>query len=141
MKQSAKRLLFWVITSIQNRNLWALADTGSCRNLMSEKFWKALPIPVILTPPGSTVVVAGDGKILDLLGWTIINFEIAGQTVYHEIGVVKDLPVEFLIGGELMKPHSCSLQYVTSGCNTFHLGSLTCPISPENNKDKNHKFL
>ena len=46
VKQSAKRLLFWVITSIQNRNLWALADTGSCRNLMSEKFWKALPIPV-----------------------------------------------------------------------------------------------
>ena len=48
VKQSAKRLLFGVITSIQNRNLRALADTGSCRNLRSEKFSKALPIPVTL---------------------------------------------------------------------------------------------
>ena len=95
---------------------------------MSEKFWKALPIPVTLTPPGSTVVVAGDGIILDLLGWTILNFEIAGQTVYHEIGVVKDLPVEFLIGGELMKPHACTYNMLPQvkcfsfwNCNLSHL--------------------
>ena len=73
-----KDCFFLVITSIQNRNLWALADTGSCRNLMSENFWKALPIPVTLTPPGTNVVVAGDRKILDHLGSTILNFEIAG---------------------------------------------------------------
>ena len=71
---------------------------------MSEKFWKTLPVPAKIQPPGSTVVVAGDGKILDLVGWAILNFEIAGHTVYHEVGIVKDLPLEFLVGGELMKP-------------------------------------
>ena len=105
VKEPAKKLLFWVKGSVQNKNLWVLADTGSSRNLMSEKFWKQLPIPPKLSPSGSTVVVAGDGKILDLLGWIILNFDIAGQTVYHEVGVVKDLPLEFLMGGEVMKSH------------------------------------
>ena len=132
VKSSAKRLLFWVVTSIQNKNLWALADTGSCRNLINEKFWKNLPIPLKMSPPGSTVVVAGDGKVLDLLGWVILNFSIAGQTVYHEVGIGKDLPVEFLIGGELMKPHGCTLQYSTAGRNVFHLGNNVCETCFEN---------
>ena len=89
-----------------------------------------------MAPPGSTVVVAGDGKILDLQGWTVLNFEIAGQTLYHEVGVVKDLPLEFLIGGELMKPHACTLQYATTGRNIFHLGTNSCIICIEN-----YKFL
>ena len=67
-----------------------------------------------MSPPGSTVVVAGDGKVLELLGYVILNFSIASQTVYHGVGIVKDLPVEFLIGGELMKPHGCTLQYSTA---------------------------
>ena len=50
-------------------------------------------------PPGPTVVVAGDGKILDLLGWVILKFEINGQILYHEVGVVNHLPLEFMIGG------------------------------------------
>jgi len=132
VKNSSKRLLFWVIVSLQDKNIWALADTGSCRNLVNEKFFRTLPIQATILPPGSTVVIAGDGKILDLIGWLILNFEVAGTTVYHEIGIVKDLPVDLLLGGELMKPHGCMLQYVTSGRNVFKLGNKTCATCKEN---------
>ena len=123
---STKRLLFWVAAAIQDRNLWVLADTGSCRNLLSEKFFESLPISPRLAAPGATVVVAGDGKELDLLGWATVNFEIAGKMVYHEFGVVKDLPVDFLLGGEFMKPHACTLQYATTGRNRFQIGIDFC---------------
>ena len=72
--------------------------------------------------------MAGDGKILDLLGWTILNFDFAVQTVYNEVEVVKDLPLEFLVGGELMKPHASTLQNATTGRNFFHLGTTACNV-------------
>ena len=87
---------------------------------------KQLRVPTILTPAGSTVVVAGDGKILDLQWLAVLNFEIAEQTLYHEVGVVKDLPLEFLIGGELMKSHDCTLTYSSMGRNILTLGKETC---------------
>ena len=123
---SCKRSLFWVTASVQDKNVWTLADTGSCRNLMSNAFWESLPIHDVLTPPGSTVVVAGDGKTLDLLGWATIRFEIAGRALYHEVGIVRDLPLDFLLGGEFMRPHQCNLQYSTVGRNTFTLGDVPC---------------
>ena len=65
---SSKRAMFWFVLIMQDKSLWGLADTGSCRNLMSEKFYNSLPLKVDLKPPGSTVVVARNGKSLDLLG-------------------------------------------------------------------------
>ena len=50
------------------------------------------------------MVVAGNGMALHLCGWGIFKLEIAGQTFSHEIGVGKDLPVDILIGGEVMRP-------------------------------------
>ena len=70
-------------------------------------------------PPGSVQVIAGDGNALDLLGWVILKLEICNDVVYHEVGVVKDLPVSILLGGELMRPHCCSLQYTATGRNNF----------------------
>ena len=130
--ENAKRLLFWVTTCIQDKHIWALADTGSCRNLMSENFYKLLPVPSKIFPPGHTIVVAGDGKVLDLLGWALFNFEIGGKNLYHEVGIVRDLPVDFLLGRELRKPHGCSLQYSNLGRNVFELGNLKCFICESN---------
>ena len=109
--------------TVQDRDVLTLADTGSCRNLMSESFWKSLPVQGILAPPGSTVVVAGDGKNLDLLGWLLVKFTIGGRPLYHEVGIVHDLPLDFLLGGEFMVPHTCNLQYSPDALNTFTLGA------------------
>ena len=105
------RLLFWSVIHVQNQTLWALADTGSCRNLMSEQFWNTLNLKTSLSPPGLRKVLAGDGLPLEIVGWITLIFRIGCNTVCHEVGVVKGLPVDFLIGGEFMYPHRCMLGY------------------------------
>ena len=117
---------------VQDKNIWILADTGSCRNLISENFWNSLPLHSQLAPPGATIVVAGDGNVLQLVGWAILKLEILGKQLYHEVGIVKDLPVNFLLGGELMTPHACTLQYVPNARNTLTLGNVECTICKEN---------
>ena len=102
-------MLFWSIVHVQKEVLWALADTGSCRNLMSEAFWKSLNINVPLSPPGLTRVLAGDGLRVDLRGWALLVFNIGGHSVCHEVGVVRGLPLDLLVGGEFMAPHRCLL--------------------------------
>ena len=129
---SAKRSLFWVNVGLQDRNIWALADSGSCRNLVNSEFYKTLPIKMELFPPGLIAVVAGDGKDLELVGWTIIRLEFGSHSIYHEFGVVPELPVDVLFGGELMKPHSSTLKYSTTGRNTFELGAGVCSICVTN---------
>ena len=42
--------------------------------------------------------------MLDLLGWTFLKMEVGNDAIYHEVGVVKDLPVSVLLGGEMMRP-------------------------------------
>ncbi|KAF0096477.1 MAG: hypothetical protein FD144_5878, partial [Rhodospirillaceae bacterium] len=117
------RSLFWTVINIQDRSLWALADTGSSRNLCSETLWNALPA---LQPPGPTRVLASNSKALDVLGWAVLRMEVAGRAVYHEVGVVRELPVDVIIGGEFMRPHECSLKYADTGRNGFCLGAAEC---------------
>ncbi len=76
-------MLFWTVVHVQNEALWALADTGSCRNLMSQAFWNSLHLNVPLTPPGLLRVLAGDGLPVDLRGWALVVFTIGGHTVCH----------------------------------------------------------
>ena len=125
---SARRTFFWVRTTLQDKTVWGLADTGACRNLINFDFYQNLPIKGTMFPPGSVQVIAGDGNALDLLGWVILKLEIGNDVVYHEVGVVKDLPVAVLLGGELMRPHCCSLQYTATGRNNFHLRTPSCSV-------------
>ena len=67
------RSLFWTVINIQDRSLWALADTGSSRNLCSETLWNALPLHPALQPPGPTRVLASNSKALDVLRWAVLR--------------------------------------------------------------------
>ena len=69
---------------------------------------------------------------LHLCGWRIFKFEIAGKIFYHEIGIVKDLPVDFLIGGEVMRPHAANLQFLEKGKNTISFYNAFCSVCHEN---------
>jgi len=84
------KLLFWTVTKIFDRALWSLADSGSCRNLMSFKLWEALHINSKLRPAGHTRVIGGNGQSLDLIGWMILKFSLCGRTVFHEVGIVRN---------------------------------------------------
>ena len=132
VNQSASRLLLWTLVTVQDRNQWALVDTGSCKNLISEGFFKKLPLPSHMAPPGHTVVVAGDGQKLELEGWVILKLEVTGRPLYHQFGIVKGLPVDILLGGELMRPHACTCQYNQQGRGIFSLGTDKCKLCEEN---------
>ena len=51
-------------------------------------------------PLGNVTVIAGDGESLDLLAWSVLILEGAHETIYHEVGVVRVLPSDLLLGGE-----------------------------------------
>ncbi len=119
-------MLFWTVVHVQSEALWALADTGSCRNLMSEAFWKSLHLNVPFSPPGLTRVLAGDGLPVDLRGWAQVVFTIGGHTVCHEVSIVRGLPLDFLVGGEFMAPHRCLLGYGDRGQHSLKLRQKIC---------------
>ena len=108
---------------------------------MSTKFYDSLPFKVRLKPPGSTVLVAGKGESVDPLGWGIFKFEIGNKDFYHEVGVVKELPVDLIIGADLMIPHSAKLRYSNMGSNTLSFERVpcsTCYINLGVLKSRNH---
>ncbi len=79
-------------------------------------------------PPGRDIVVAGDGRSLVLIGCCVLKFDLVGKTVFHEVSVVQEIPVDFIIGGELMKCHKSSLVYQSEGRNTLTFGSDSCSL-------------
>ena len=121
-----KRLLYWTQVGIQGDSIKTLGDTGSCRNLMSYSMWDKLKIRPTLTPPGSTRIIAGNGEPLGLVGWITLRFTIAGHEVFHEVGIVKGLPVDFIIGGEFFFNHSCLLGFEKNFVTKLWLRSVCC---------------
>ena len=111
---------------IQDRLRWALIDTGSGKNLASYNCWNSLPCKPQLRPPGPTGVIAGNNASLNLGGFMTLRFQLAGHVLVHEFGVGKDLPVDIIIGGELLRPHECTISYASTGRDIFHLGKATC---------------
>ena len=124
--EPCERLLFWTQLSIKNKTIWALADTGSCENVMSETFWLSLPNKPALRPPGDRVLLSAHGKTLQVLGWALMKFEINKVTLFHEIGIVKDVPLDLLIRGEVIRIHSCNIHYSHQGPNKFELCTPEC---------------
>ena len=126
--------LFWYIANVQDKCLTVFPDTGSIRNLVSENFCKSLSFEVHLTPAGATLVVAGNAKAVLLVGWGIFKFEIAEQTFYHEIVVVKDLPIDFLIGGEVMRSHAANIQFDQKDRNNISFCHASWSLCHENHR-------
>ncbi len=79
------KLLFWTLISIGDKPIWAMADSGSCRNLMSLELYEALPFRTSIRPPGPTRVIAGNASSLDLVGWILLSFSLCAQQIAHEV--------------------------------------------------------
>ena len=77
-------------------------------------------------------MIAGNGREMDGLGWAIFKIRVCDRLLYHSFGVVREFPVEVLIGGEFLKAHGCSLTYVPDGNNRLELGSNDCPTCRKN---------
>ena len=106
--------------------LWCLADSGTCKNFISSRLYFQLPHRVELKPIVKEKVIAGNGKEMDVLGRAIFKIKVCDKQLYHLFGVVNNLPVEVLIGGEFLKAHGCTLTYAPTGRNRFDLGVNEC---------------
>ena len=121
------RNLFMIGDTVQRKMLWALADTGSTSTLISEEFYNNLKFKDPIEPPGNTVILAGNGTKMDLKGYTLLQFDVHGHTVYHEVGVVRDLGLDFILGASFLKAHGCILRYSPIGTqNHFEIGLKLC---------------
>ena len=123
--------MFFVNVQFQNRWTWSMMDTGASQNLMSLKFFEQLFHQPVLRPPGPIRIVAGNGASLDLKGWATLMTSIGGNWLFHEFGIVGDMPLDAVCGAELMKPHVSVLKYAPEGTNVFELGNPTCALCEE----------
>ena len=121
-----KKTLFWLPVGLQDRIVWAPIDTGASRNLISQRDYEGLPLRPTLRPPGSLMVVAGNNQEIPLLGWITLRFTINTRSAYHEFGIVKDLPIDMLIGGEFLRSHECQIIYKASGRDVFGIKDGCC---------------
>ena len=50
-----------------------------------------------------------------------LRFQLAGHVLVHEFGVVKDLPCDSIIGGEMGRAHECTFSYARTRREKFRL--------------------
>ena len=89
------------------------------------------------------MVVAGNWIVLHICGWGIFKCEIAGKTFYQKIVLVKLPPVDFLIEGEVRRPHAAYLKFIQKGRNTISFCNASCSLCYENHRvlSDNNSFL
>ena len=72
------------------------------------------------------MVVAGINQKIPLLGWITLRLTINIRSAYHEFGVVKNLPIDMLIGGEFLRQDECQIIYKASGRDVFGIKDGCC---------------
>ena len=86
----------------------------------------SLPQLPKLRSPGSLMVVAGNNQEIPVWGWITLRFTINTRSSYHEFGVVKNLPIDMLIGGEFLRPSECQIIYKASGRDVLRIKDGCC---------------
>ena len=132
---TSRMRLFFVESMVQSTPMWILADSGSSRNLINEQTFNRLPFQPTLRSPGDVRVIGGSGEALHLKGFAVLPVSFGSTLVWHEFGVVKDLPLEALIGGDVFIPHFCTLQYLKNGRKRLEFGLQTCSECEHNRSD------
>ena len=117
--------LFFLGITLQQKRVWALIDSGSSRNIMSEELYRTLIVrPVLQTSEEN--IVAGNGKPIVLRGVAVFAVRLTTFWLFHEFGVVAELPLPAIIGGELMRKHAARITYQPRGEHLFELGNAVC---------------
>ena len=120
--------LFFVQIFFQRSWVLALADSGSSRNLMSHQRYDSLRVRPRLTPPRGLKVIGGNGQPISLLGFADFAVKVADLWIWHGFGVVDDLPLDVILGAEILKPHGAMLSYQPRGDNTLTLTLSACRV-------------
>ena len=74
-----------------------------------------------------TRVIGGNGEALDLKGFAVLPVALGSTLIWHVFGVVPNLPLEVLVGVNLLAPHLCSLLYLKNNIKRLQFGIQVCP--------------
>lgn len=93
---------------------------------MSERFFKSLLARPNIRSSNGVQILAGNSTCIPLIGFGIFFQSINGQSLCHDFGVVESLPLDVVIGREIMRQHKANLRYSASGLNSMEM-EPSCP--------------
>ena len=117
---------FSLCWEVQTLPVWILADSGSVRNLIDEAVYDRLPFKPLIRDPGGVRVIGGNGEAFELRGFTVLPVSIENTILWHKFGVVPRLPLEVLVGADIMAAHQSTLQYLKDKKKKLHFGLKNC---------------
>ena len=103
--------LFFVLGAVQTLLTWVLADSGSVRNLISNRIYKKLQYQSPIRVPGNCKVIGGKSKPFNLKKFTILSVTLGTTLLCYKFGVVPKVSLKVLIGADVLSSHQCSLHY------------------------------
>ena len=115
--------LFFVFGAVQSLPTWILAGSGSVGNLVNQAVYRKLPYQPPIRNPGECRVIGGNGEPLDLKGFTVLPVTLGTILLWHEFGVVPNLPLEVLTGADILSNHQCSLLYQKNNQKSLLFGN------------------
>ena len=139
--------LFFILGAVQILPIWILADSGSVCNLIDESVYNRLPFKTQIRDHGDVRVMRGNGEALDLKGFAVLPVALGSNLIWHEFGVVPNLPLEVLLGADVLAPHLCSLLYLKNNKKRLQFGIQLCPrclqyrTDPEVGSQKQLRFV
>ncbi len=139
--------LFFILGAVQTLPAWILADSGSVRNLIDESVYNRLPFKPPIRDPGDVRVIGGNSEAFDLKGFAVLPVALGSNIIWHEFGVVPNLPLEVLVDADVLAPYLCSLLYLKNNKKRLQFGILVCPrcrqyrTDPEIGSQKQLRFI
>ena len=85
-----------------------------------------LPYQPPIKDTGDCRVIDNNGKPLALIGFTILPVNLDTTLLWHEFGVVQNLPLEVLIGADVLKCYQCLLLYLKDNQTKLTFGNDNC---------------
>ena len=105
--------LFWVDGRYQGIQIKMLVDSGSSRTMISENryldLWKEAR-PILKTYSGPSISTV-NGERFSPFGSINLNLEIGTSSKTQNVLVVRNLALDFIIGGDYLWENKCILDY------------------------------
>ena len=71
-------------------------------------------------------VIGDNGDAHDLKGFVVLPVALGSTLIWHEFGVVPNLPLKVLLGADVLAPHLCSLLYFKNNKKRLQFGIQGC---------------
>ena len=81
-----------------------------------------------LTPSRGLKVIGGNGLPIPLLGFADFAVKVADAWICHGFAIVDDLPLDLILGAEILKPHGALLTYQPQGDNVLTFALNSCRV-------------